>query len=349
MMAQRFDRSVRQAAQAHEVRRTIPSSRAELEGAIARATPAESRQVVLLLERGNGLPDRWFVTDGAITVGPIDFALLEKGVRAGKIGDHCAVRNEAWRVWQALGEIVRASTRDPLADTLDTTMMDPSSASLDEPATEPRAVSRELGQKPKRRGARPARAASALPRVEARGRRSKGAEAATLGAEADLGGAGAALRRAAADRTSVEPLLTAAVEATGADAGLLLMPGDGGYVVRAAFGAGKFDVLGMRVPLLDAVTIAAAAGTTILAEPSAGPIGRVLSERIARAGSMGEGALMVPVLGPADRRGPRLLAVLELGRAKPFTLAELAALAPVVEGARVLLEQAAVSSHGEPR
>jgi hypothetical protein len=346
MMAQRFDRSVRQAAQAHEVRRTIPSSRAELEGAIARATPAESREVVLLLERGNGLPDRWFVTDGAITVGPIDFTLLERGVRAGKIGDHCAVRNEAWRVWQALGEIVRAATRDPLADTLNTSSMPglasrPSSRSpsLDEPATEPRAVARDT--KAKRRGARPARGAAPAPRVEGRGRRNKPAEAE---------GALTALGRAAADRTSVEPILTAAVEATGADAGLLLMPGDGGYVVRAAFGAGKFDVLGARVPLLDAVTIAAAAGTTILAEPSPGPIGRVLSERIARAGSMGEGALMVPVLSPSERRGPRLLAVLELGRAKPFSLADLAALAAVVESAREHLEQASsASSQGSKR
>jgi hypothetical protein len=49
--------------------------------------------------------DRWYVTNGATSVGPINLDLLARGVEAGKVPVESFVRHEAWKVWRPLGEL----------------------------------------------------------------------------------------------------------------------------------------------------------------------------------------------------------------------------------------------------
>src|SRR5689334_18342565 len=49
--------------------------------------------------------DRWYVTDGATAVGPVNLDLLARGVEAGKVPVESFVRHEAWKVWRPLREL----------------------------------------------------------------------------------------------------------------------------------------------------------------------------------------------------------------------------------------------------
>lgn len=46
--------------------------------------------------------DRWYVTDGANSVGPVRLDLLTRGVEAGRVPLDSFVRHEAWKVWRPL-------------------------------------------------------------------------------------------------------------------------------------------------------------------------------------------------------------------------------------------------------
>src|SRR5512135_809172 len=46
--------------------------------------------------------DRWYVTDGANSVGPVKLDLLTRGVEAGRVPLDSFVRHEAWKVWRPL-------------------------------------------------------------------------------------------------------------------------------------------------------------------------------------------------------------------------------------------------------
>ncbi len=46
--------------------------------------------------------DRWYVTDGAHSVGPVRLDLLTRGVEAGRVPLDSFVRHEAWKVWRPL-------------------------------------------------------------------------------------------------------------------------------------------------------------------------------------------------------------------------------------------------------
>src|SRR6478609_1555567 len=74
--------------------------------------------------------DRWYVTDGATAVGPVNLDLLARGVEAGKVPVESFVRHEAWKVWRPLRELaditddaglpiaLRQSTEEPAAAAL---------------------------------------------------------------------------------------------------------------------------------------------------------------------------------------------------------------------------------------
>ncbi len=49
--------------------------------------------------------DRWYVTNGATSVGPVNLDLLARGIEAGKVPVDSFVRHEAWKVWRPLGEL----------------------------------------------------------------------------------------------------------------------------------------------------------------------------------------------------------------------------------------------------
>jgi hypothetical protein len=63
-----------------------------------------------LLEIDKKLSDRWYVSNGAAAVGPVNLDLLARGVQAGKVPLESFVRNEAWNVWRPLNEVVIAES-----------------------------------------------------------------------------------------------------------------------------------------------------------------------------------------------------------------------------------------------
>jgi hypothetical protein len=114
-------------------------------------------------------------------------------------------------------------------------------------------------------------------------------------------------------------LLSAAVQAAGADGGLAHRVSDDGAVVACARGPEVAAALGLPTRLLDPMLVAAAGGHVVLAEPVPGPAGEAMHERMKRIGLEAEGALMIPV-----RPRERLLAFLELGCRRRFSLSEIA-------------------------
>src|SRR3954451_16775340 len=56
--------------------------------------------------------DRWYVTNGATSVGPVNLDLLARGVEAGKVPVESFVRHEAWKVWRPLRELAEITDDD---------------------------------------------------------------------------------------------------------------------------------------------------------------------------------------------------------------------------------------------
>lgn len=63
------------------------------------------RHALLDQVRAGGLPDRWYVSDGQHTVGPVALDLVVRGVRDRAVGGHCWLRHEGWRVWRSIAEL----------------------------------------------------------------------------------------------------------------------------------------------------------------------------------------------------------------------------------------------------
>lgn len=58
-----------------------------------------------LLSSGCGFPDRWYVSNGEQSVGPVNLDQIERGIECGKVPLDTFVRNEAWTVWRPLSDI----------------------------------------------------------------------------------------------------------------------------------------------------------------------------------------------------------------------------------------------------
>lgn len=59
--------------------------------------------------------DRWYVTNGATAVGPVNLDLLARGIESGKVPLESFIRHEAWQVWRPLSEIAVVTTIDSVA------------------------------------------------------------------------------------------------------------------------------------------------------------------------------------------------------------------------------------------
>jgi hypothetical protein len=59
--------------------------------------------------------DRWYVTNGATAVGPVNLDLLARGIESGKVPLESFIRHEAWQVWRPLSEIAVVTTMDSIA------------------------------------------------------------------------------------------------------------------------------------------------------------------------------------------------------------------------------------------
>jgi hypothetical protein len=122
-------------------------------------------------------------------------------------------------------------------------------------------------------------------------------------------------------------LLNAAVLRANADAALVHVVRPDGAVVLYAHGPFARTIIGERTTLLDPVMAAAAEASTVVAEPSPGPAGQALVERLLNVGIACETACMIPVVVLG-----RLAATLELGRKAPrLRASEIAAIEDLVE------------------
>ena len=228
--------------------------------------------------------DRWYVTNGATSVGPVNLDLLARGVEAGKVPVESFVRHEAWKVWRPLGELAEITDDEGMPV-------------VGRPSMEDFPVG----------AARPSIPQDLLPSDAVAG---------------------------AVDRRDALLLLLAAAVARGhAEVGMIHELNNDGAVTVSAHGPQVFEAMGMRTRLLDPALVAAAAGILVLAEPTPGPAGQAMIDRLTRLGMPVTSAVMLPI-----RPRGRLYGTIELGRRSPFRAIEVAGLEALVDALVFKLE-----------
>jgi hypothetical protein len=266
--------------------------------------------------------DRWYVTDGSISVGPVHLDLIARGVDAGKVPLESFVRNEAWTVWRPVGDVVEpmgSEDDEPSPGRLRAKEADPFRDAYFDAARTHRNAPRVRVPPP-----RPSDSEPATDDIASPGRPALPEE--FIPADAFAGTAGV--------EDALLLLLSSAVQSTGADAAIVHQVDDEGASVVCAHGPEMFTVLGERVGLLDPAVVAAAAGAMVLAEPEPGPAGAAVRDRLMRLGEDATGALMIPI-----RPRGHLFGMLEVGRGSPFRATEVAALEGLVAALVAKLER----------
>lgn len=236
---------------------------------------------------GAAAVDRWYVTNGTSAVGPVNLELIARGIEAGRVPLESFVRHEAWKVWRPLAEIALVTGADD----------EPASDAPDSAALSGEAEADAAGEPPTDDVASPGRPA----------RLDEQSAADALAGSADLRNALGLAASEIARRVSAEALLVYALR--GDEVVLLCAEGPAG------------DAGAVAPPrLLDPALVAAAAGCSVVAEPSPGPAGRAVLDRLSALGVTGLGAMMVPI-----RPGGRLFGAIETGRRAPFRGVDIAA------------------------
>ncbi len=244
-----------------------------------------------LAETAVGSTDRWYVSDGATAIGPVGLDLIARGIQEGRVPLESYVRHEAWRVWRPVWEVT--DTRIPVgAD----------SAAPTPPYQRHRPSADDLA--PTDDVTLPGR--PLLPEELA--------PADSLEGAADLSDA-------------LHLLLNAAVLHLHADAALLHRTSDTGAVVFFAHGPFSRTLIGVETSFNDPVLTVARLGTVIVAEPSPGPAGQALVDRLLLLGVLCDAATMHPIVVAG-----RLVAMLEVGRkGQPLRASELVILEKLVD------------------
>lgn len=247
-----------------------------------------------LAETTVGNTDRWYVSDGSTAIGPVGLDLIERGIQEGRVPLESYVRHEAWRVWRPVWEV----TEPPLPMAAD------SAAPTPPYRRQPDAQAETYTDTPTDDVTLPGR--PVLPEEIAPGDALEGA--------ADMSDA-------------LHLLFNAAVLHLHADAALLHRTSDTGATVHFAHGPFSRIMIGIETGFTDPVMTVARFGTVIVAEPSPGPAGQALVERLLQVGAHCDAATMHPILV-----GGRLVAVLEVGRkGQPLRASELVILEKLVD------------------
>ena len=254
-----------------------------------------------LAETTVGKTDRWYVSDGATAIGPVGLDLIARGIQEGRVPLESYVRHEAWRVWRPVWEVTEP--RVPTA--------------VDSGAPTPRYHHRQ--QQPDTDAGTYSGTYTEAPTddVTLPGRPLLPEEIAP----------GDALEGAADMSDALHLLFNAAVLHLHADAALLHRTTDTGAIVHFAHGPFSRIMMGIETGFTDPVMSVARFGTVIVAEPSPGPAGRALVERLLQVGVLCDVATMHPILVSG-----RLVAVLEMGRkGQPLRASELVILEKLVD------------------
>jgi hypothetical protein len=255
-----------------------------------------------------GLTDQWFVTNGLVALGPVDFDRLTSGLAHGRISPRSFVRHQSWKVWRALSEIEGLSTMDRhetvarlagMSVVAEERAADPRSYPPP-PLSSPDAADLRIDSTPPLSSVRPAS-------VDPIG---------VLASARDL-------------EDALLLTLSTAVAASKADAGLLHRPRPelGAVVTSYAHGPHAESLLGTRLADDDPSLLAARTGHTIIGEPQPGDAGRYIIGRLSPCLGTVRGIAMVPIIVFGD-----LVAMLELGRAiSAFRAREIGRVEDVVE------------------
>lgn len=242
--------------------------------------------------------DRWYVSDGATAVGPVALDLITRGIQEGRVPPESYVRHEAWRVWRPVGEVSDFQVPSPI-DSAAPTPPYPGS-----PASRSSHISHVEGFGPTDDVTLPGR--PALPEEIA--------PADALEGAADLSDA-------------LHLLLNAAVLHLHADAALLHRAQEQSAIVHFAHGPFSRPLIGFETKFDDPAMMFARSGHSIVAEPSPGPAGKALMDRLFYLGVHCDAATMHPILVNG-----RLVAILEIGRKGPqLRASELVVLEKLIE------------------
>jgi hypothetical protein len=138
-------------------------------------------------------------------------------------------------------------------------------------------------------------------------------------------------------------LMAAAVKQCEAEAALVHGALPSGSMVVCSHGPRMFEVLGTKLPAFDPVITAAKKGLTLFAEPTPGIAGTGIRARLSRLGERIQSAFMVPLLVEG-----RLLAFIEVGRAKPFRARDAAEVEGLVDALVARVERSSWSREWTP-
>lgn len=255
-----------------------------------------------------GLTDQWFVTNGVVAHGPVEFDRLTAGLAHGRISPRSFVRHQSWKVWRALSEIEGLSALDRretverlagISSVAEERAADPRSYPPP-PISSPEVVELRMDSTPPLSSVRPAA-------VDPVG---------VLTSARDL-------------EDALLLTLSTAVAAAKADVGLLHRPRPelGAVVTSYAHGPHAESLLGARLAEDDPSLLAARTGHTILGEPQPGDAGRYIAGRLAPCLGTVRGIAMIPIIVFDD-----LVAMLELGRAvSAFRAREIGRVEDVIE------------------
>ena len=257
----------------------------------------------------SSLVDQWFVTNGVVALGPVEFDRLASGVAHGRIPSTSFVRHQSWKVWRELSEIEGLSAVDRLETVRRLAGI---SSGAEERAADPRSYPPPpLEVTPTgfdyRSDSHPPLSSVRPASVDPVG---------VLTAARDL-------------QDALLLTLSTAIAAAKADAGVLHRerPELGAVVATYAQGPNAETLLGSRLLADDPSLIAARAGRTVMGEPQLGDAGRYIAGRFAPCLGTARGVAMVPAIVFGD-----LVAIIEVGRASaPFRAREIARIEDVVE------------------
>jgi hypothetical protein len=261
---------------------------------------------------GDEWPDRWFVTNGVVAIGPVSFELLLRSVAQDRIPRGSFVRHDSWQVWRRLEEIGELSSDGRQRTIEDLATL---SSSLELRARGPNS---EPPPPPSGQALRDSVPPSDPREVTAlRPRRPSAVDPVGV------------LEHASELGQALLLTLSTAVTGSGAEVGLVhrVRHDLSAVVVVGGHGSATERLLGERLSGDDPTLAAARGGHTVVGEPEFGENSRYLLGRLGRCLANARGVAMVPLLLYGE-----LMAIFELGRTeRSFRAREIARAEDVVE------------------
>ncbi|MDX2052910.1 MAG: GAF domain-containing protein [Polyangiaceae bacterium] len=230
------------------------------------------------LPREQSPPDRWFVTNGVVVVGPVAFGVLTHGVVSGRIPQGSLVRHESWNVWRGFDDVEGLSSAGLKATVselahLSSQLEERAAGPLSDPPPPPsrEQLVSELSKSPRQ----DTNATPRQPRVDPVG----------------------VLSHAETLQAALPLTLSTVAKAVAADIALLhrVRMDLGSTVTMYTHGVGTEHLLGEKLLEGDPTLSAARANRTVIVEPEPGEVGRHIAGRLGRSAEGLRGMAMIPL------------------------------------------------------